>query len=1582
MNKQKIKVKRYKKTSIAFPIIGGTLLAGGAIAGITIGIMNLPKVNAKGGSIDVNPVKRYGEFTFEFKDDVKGDQIDVAKIVSVRDKASNADTTTEVVFFDEKGKPTSGEETDLLIKNNELKVNIGLINAPSKKGVYHYVFDVEFWYTTPKEEQKHYKVLNLEINYVVQQDTIIVEEAPESEFTQTAEVNHNENKVFDIKGFKYSGDVIDPRQITVDVKDWHSADDDIAEPTAYISNLDEEEKTFDVSISTQEIHGANQGLDNDNELTGYLDIKFMQMDVIPQSSPFKFSISEKASVDETEIDTINIQLARNPEDPYHYEFTTEGTPFTWHGMEELLDNPGRLQIKNTFNMPTGFLKPVEVQPIWDEEQPSKFGLKFIVDLIENTATVCTDYNVNGYLQYVYTAEGKDPVTVNGKQNIYIHFDAFKGILPPYDAMRPKTIKLALDESDNKTATGDILYTHFSSSGVSSYEKGDFRVDGKGAFTNRSTEDDTLEVVIDPEEPNWDFGVKLPDIQIKSFAEWNQPITGDFTFYKKNGDSWDTLYYPGNNPSPEYKEFTITPQIEDHVKVMEGATKSVTTRMPLSGSKELTLEYDRQIMCTGFDDAEQQRNARVEVEAPGMTANAKIKFLDDEQVGETLYRKANLTITVNVPTTFTDGTINFGDIKIYNGSSADPVATLTGFKAEVKEKFSIDDENVQKRFEDVNSLKFVATNDGWETNEITIGTETNPFICTGYGEPSYIPSKESIIADSDYVRTTLGGQVIVTGVQSFGDTGDKEFGIKLKITATVEKEALTLQDINDLAITFKTEGETTSQDVYTSRGYYLAINPADSINNKDVIKQQDSTISIDRKGMINISGYKFTGYETHPTITATIEHEHAESAEAWFVQDDEKAPVIHWNDEDHKFNIDFFIKGAQGFETLERLHASVKLVVDGKPYTNTVDVGFTSEVSFNADQVQKEVTLEKTSEGYQMTLSNYIYNGYEAARATSDIKAFYNAGDLKLSGGTIVDPISLGTNDVTISAGNFVQTGTSTGTFSVGILVKKDVFTNLDDGDYTIDGSFKVGSNSEQDLRISAGDYKLTVKKETPIYQLEVSYDPDAPAPEAVWDTTEGEWQVTMTGFTWENPEDKDINKLTCQGGQYHENDVRSHDYTVEWDSETDHTLKVKFWAADLSQFSDHTIHSDFMQFKYTNGTEVSSSTCYNGTTGFNVLLPHEFMILDGDVLPTTTAIYDAEAQKWNVFVKGFRANVDPTKITVNGEFKEDDDVVADTLLVEKDTEAGGDYIMVHFTVPGSGEGALDPEEEHNIVASELEFTYTDTETTKTYTCDRTGGYAVTLSQKALEVKDDNLTAADVAYVDGKWNVVISGFTSDVAVPTGLHAAGNFKDTTSGETIKISPLSVNYVEGVYQVKFTVSGDDVPPTSDHTIAVANALDFTYGDQHCLCACEGLTIKLLAEQSDVVELNFTHEAEMDEMDSEEFTINKDKKYKLIIDLRDVTPSPLDGSEGCLALYDLTTSSHLVCSFEILSYKVNGVPFTEGNIDEPKTYAMDTTEEGYTECWNSNDDLAGDSVFEIELRFTNEQEITDTLQFYWYSI
>lgn len=243
----KNKVKRYKKTNVIFPVIGGIALVGGAAAGIAIGVTHLPVVRAEENTVYVSPDENVAKLTFNIKEDVEGDTVSLSMLDT---EASNEDDADPKVIFAE-GLPT---QQDALVIDHEVKTSVKLSNPPKLARDYTYEFSMVMTYTNGKGKKVERTIKNLKLVYVCEA-LIHNDEGEDSPARQTPKSSWKHDEItgiyhitFKYTGFRYIGLDVPPRIETTEFGEEFGVD-----VTASVCNFgytnDQDQRFFDVELT-------------------------------------------------------------------------------------------------------------------------------------------------------------------------------------------------------------------------------------------------------------------------------------------------------------------------------------------------------------------------------------------------------------------------------------------------------------------------------------------------------------------------------------------------------------------------------------------------------------------------------------------------------------------------------------------------------------------------------------------------------------------------------------------------------------------------------------------------------------------------------------------------------------------------------------------------------------------------------------------------------------------------------------------------------------------------------------------------------------------------------------------------------------------------------------------------------------------------------------------------------------------------------------------------------------------------------------------------------------------------------------
>lgn len=335
LRKDAKKIKRFKKSSIVFPIIGGVVLAAGAGVGIAYGLSNLPIIAAEQGEVIIDPLNKVANFTFDFKEKVLGNEV---KATIISHNNSNAEDDPIVVF-----NTTGTPQTDtLIVDQGKAIASLLLKNAPLDKGTYVYSFDMQFVYTNADQNEVSRTIRNLDLKYVVDHDTLDITDPSVTQVTAWVD----ENGTAELENgftFKYSGEITNPNQLTVQLnKEFVKPEGATVEP--YVESVNTEKKSFVVKFRLKNIW-SNPG-QSKRVINGPIDILY-NLNVIHTSTYLTIEAKEKDMfIEPTRFeDRVQRQFldVDDGETSYYFHFT-EGLKFRGSWMDER----DKVIVENTF----------------------------------------------------------------------------------------------------------------------------------------------------------------------------------------------------------------------------------------------------------------------------------------------------------------------------------------------------------------------------------------------------------------------------------------------------------------------------------------------------------------------------------------------------------------------------------------------------------------------------------------------------------------------------------------------------------------------------------------------------------------------------------------------------------------------------------------------------------------------------------------------------------------------------------------------------------------------------------------------------------------------------------------------------------------------------------------------------------------------------------------------------------------------------------------------------------------------------------------------------------------------------------
>ncbi|XQP55682.1 MAG: hypothetical protein ACOQNY_02640 [Mycoplasmoidaceae bacterium] len=276
LRKDAKKIKRFKKSSIVFPIVGGVVLAGGAAVGITYGLMNLPIVSVETGTVVVEESSSTtGSLTFDFKDQIYENEV---KASIINQTNSNDEDQPVIVFAN--GEPTG----KLYVKQSKGVADLRLEHAPLDEGSYIFKFDMKLSYKKLNGGSVTKTIKNLEWKYSLEHDILEITDPTVTQETVTID---DQGRGESTQGFTfgYSGELENPAQLTIEINSGF--DKDNVRP--YIASIDKDKKTFVVKFDLKNI--SAQWGSAEVVLNGKIDILY-NLNVIHTSTDLSITAVE------------------------------------------------------------------------------------------------------------------------------------------------------------------------------------------------------------------------------------------------------------------------------------------------------------------------------------------------------------------------------------------------------------------------------------------------------------------------------------------------------------------------------------------------------------------------------------------------------------------------------------------------------------------------------------------------------------------------------------------------------------------------------------------------------------------------------------------------------------------------------------------------------------------------------------------------------------------------------------------------------------------------------------------------------------------------------------------------------------------------------------------------------------------------------------------------------------------------------------------------------------------------------------------------------------------------------------------
>lgn len=584
MKKEKIeikKVKRFKKSSVFFPIFGGVVLVGGAAAGVTLGLMNLPVVTAEGGEVVIDPATHTGSLDFDIKEQV--DDKVTAKIVQAETNDGNMPT---IVF-------NNSEETEmeLTVEGGKVHTEYKLLNAPTTAGKYKYAFTMQFEYYS-----KHQKVVrpvnNLFVEYEISEDVVTVSDDGVDKKPLDLQLDKNGYGTATWKGFTYVGD-FEPYQLTV--KNTFAMQGGETTFTTKIVQLDTDKKTFDVEVdiakgysNNKPVYGLLQFIFNGKtqELEHQYELNLIETDTITEpeyeddrTDELKFD----GDLDETGfVDYIGF---------YNFSFT---------GFDGEIDNDKVVPLVTLTTGETGidfYDESEERYPYISQSGDKTFDL-YVPIIVTNKDVYKTSQTVIVNVSFISIDTGE---IFGGDSAYYINLVEQDRIYCPNPSSPdvPKEVKLHFDPNAVYGATGHVTFKNFSYAGFNdpAGEKEDVvdisaidyvyfveTVAGGpinyylGNITNIDRKSKTFDVVLHfASEATYDY----QGTTLIGHDDYNRNLVGHFVF-----GYWNWWWESHTEVDYDSQEYSLAIHSEDRIVPPEAETGRSETQYQQGGNSSI------------------------------------------------------------------------------------------------------------------------------------------------------------------------------------------------------------------------------------------------------------------------------------------------------------------------------------------------------------------------------------------------------------------------------------------------------------------------------------------------------------------------------------------------------------------------------------------------------------------------------------------------------------------------------------------------------------------------------------------------------------------------------------------------------------------------------------------------------------------------------------------------------------------------------------------------------------------------------------------------------------------------------------
>lgn len=985
-----IKVKRYKKTSLIFPIVGGALLVGGAAAGIAIGLTKSQRVSSNTGTIEMDPNQTTGKITFKFNKQ-PNDGKTLATITGFNSNSNDA-AETQVVFSN--SKTLEGEFT---VVDKEAEVEFELLNPPASKGEYTYTFGITFNYFVGDDNKEvETKVENLRINYTVAEDWIKITDPTDMKVDIPLKANGDGQGK--IEGFHYNGSVEGPETLRVEWEPDVAFEKEI-EVTTKVVNLDTDDRSFDVRLDVHNGFGTRD--DISRQLLGKLVFYYNGKEAHRTDLTDHATIYEAFDIKEPET---AISISRTPDKSLDWsidvkipqKFYFGGIdPNTTYSQIEITPNFPTFPVKADENIISASIASEEDYHYWDDQGEDGHHRYFYITLhVEVKSPLqLTEHHFEGTFDIKFPGQEK----FEGKQVCNLNIMEKDTIFAP--TTLPKFVKLGnLQEVEGKTvASGTIVSEGWTFAGL------------KGSEVAGKIEDVTFEI---PHSAiTYPAGYQEPTFTITPIIDQDsidyawESFTLNFNFENVvidngSGDGWwqaiigITQINAKGDPNPSvvgdevdvpvlnFPEagWDIQFQFPDKVVAPDKTEYEATANR--SNSVVVTLEN---FGFVGFESDDQRKNLRI-TPSPATGTNYTIEWA--KVVGEWRdpydvdYGRFDVQMQINLETPYAPTQVQIDDFEFWYEGSDITYEQPTPIKINIAACLNVLDEGVERThtqaIERVNGNDVVAfTLSGFEASGFKAEDKNKLEVELGL---SGLPSSATVSTDKVWHDPVAGGNY----------TFDLTITINFGNWQIAEQSGIAYQQyIASGSIYFTLTGEETPMKV--SSGYNLTINPAKGV--KEVSNQEATTYS-GQGGAANVTFAKaFTRTDTLlDTDVANIKFNGLEvETVAGVVPRTATASLAVNTDDDSYLDLTIQLVAEQGAakENEELIIKWDSLSIgdnhplpSGQQYQYKIKAnafGGVSDIEQKSDRrvtITKDLDSDPTSNPYKVTFSGFKYVGFD------------------------------------------------------------------------------------------------------------------------------------------------------------------------------------------------------------------------------------------------------------------------------------------------------------------------------------------------------------------------------------------------------------------------------------------------------------------------------------------------------------------------------------------------------------------------------------------------------------------------------